>query len=85
MLTSSPYLQIHPSRPDSLQKWFIGQRTSIELDDVKKVAMMDSAETRAYLLAVDHSTRSVVLTIRGTYSISDTMVDLLCNRVGENG
>lgn len=50
---------------------------------MKEIATSDSAETRAYFVAVDHASRSVVVSIRGTYSFTDTMVDLLCKPVGE--
>lgn len=45
----------------------------------------NSPEMRTYFVAVDHVSRSVIVSIRGTYSFSDTMVDLLCNPVGEYG
>lgn len=60
----------------------MSKHTSIAVDDVKQLVTTGSMETRAYFVAVDHSTRSVVLSIRGTFSISDTMVDLICNPVG---
>lgn len=50
---------------------------------MKELATSDSLETRTYFVAVDHASRSVVVSIRGTYSFTDTMVDLLCNTVGE--
>lgn len=58
-------------------------RTGVELEDVTELATSDSAETRAYFVAVDHASRSVIVSIRGTYSFTDTMVDLLCKPVGE--
>lgn len=70
------------SRTDYLQRWFISKHTGVALDDVKEVVTTGSTETRAYFVAVDHSTHSVVLSIRGTFSLSDTLVDLLCNTVG---
>lgn len=66
-----------------VRKWLVGKRAKIDPDDVKELATSDSLETRTYFVAVDHASRSVVVSIRGTYSFSDTMVDLLCNPVGE--
>ncbi|CAN0290619.1 unnamed protein product, partial [Hapterophycus canaliculatus] len=63
---------------DYVRKWCVSKRTGIGLEDVAALATSDSAETRAYFVAVDHASRSVVVSIRGTYSFTDTMVDLLC-------
>lgn len=70
------------SSTDYLQKWFVAKHTGVDVDDVKEVVTTGSVETRAYFVAVDHSTRSVVLSIRGTFSLSDTVADLVCNPVG---
>eukprot|EP00752_Nemacystus_decipiens_P015850 g14160.t1 len=64
-----------------VRKWLVGKRAKIDPDDVKELATSDSLETRTFFVAVDHVSRSVVVSIRGTYSVSDTMVDLLCNPV----
>lgn len=37
----------------------------------------------AYLLTVDHATKSVVLSVRGTFSMQDTVTDLVCDSAGE--
>lgn len=66
-----------------LQKWFVSKRTSVAMEDVQEVVTTGSVETPAYFVAVDHASRSIVLSVRGTFSLSDTMVDLLCNPVGE--
>ncbi|CAM9729332.1 unnamed protein product [Ectocarpus sp. 4 AP-2014] len=66
---------------DDLRKWCISKRTGVDPSDVKDLATSDSLETRTYFVAVDHASRSVVVSIRGTYSFTDTMVDLLCNAV----
>ncbi|CAM9535125.1 unnamed protein product [Scytosiphon promiscuus] len=66
---------------DYLRKWCVSKRTGIELEDVAALATSDSAETRAYFVAVDHASRSVIVSIRGTYCFTDTMVDLLCKPV----
>ncbi|CAM9689261.1 unnamed protein product [Ectocarpus fasciculatus] len=66
---------------DDLRKWCISKRTGVDPSDVKELATSDSLETRTYFVAVDHASRSVVVSIRGTYSFTDTMVDLLCNTV----
>ena len=68
-----------------VRKWLVAKRARVEPEDVKEMATSDSLETRTYFVAVDHVSRSVVVSIRGTYSVSDTMVDLLCNPVGECG
>lgn len=70
---------------DNVRKWCVAKRTHIDPDDVKELAVSDSLETRTYFVAVDHVSRSVVISIRGTYSFTDTMVDLLCDPVGEFG
>ena len=70
-------------RKDYLQKWFVSKHTGISLDDVKQVDTSGSVETPAYFVAVDHSTNSVVLSIRGTFSLFDAVIDLLCKSVGE--
>lgn len=36
----------------------------------------------AYVLTVDHATESVVLSIRGTFSMQDTVTDLVCDSTG---
>ncbi|CAM9900340.1 unnamed protein product [Ectocarpus sp. 6 AP-2014] len=66
---------------DDLRKWCISKRTGVDPSDVKELATSDSLETRTHFVVVDHASRSVVISIRGTYSFTDTMVDLLCNTV----
>jgi hypothetical protein len=34
-----------------------------------------------HFLAVDHSTKSVVLAVRGTFSVKDAITDLVCDSV----
>lgn len=36
-----------------------------------------------YIVAVDHATRSVVLSVRGTFSMQDTVTDLVCDSAGK--
>lgn len=65
-----------------LKKWYVSRHTSIATEDVKGIVTTGSLKERAFLVAVDHSTRSVVLSIRGTYNVYDAMVDLVCNSTG---
>ncbi|CAM9575475.1 unnamed protein product [Pylaiella littoralis] len=66
---------------DDVRKWCVSKRTRIDPDDVKEITISDSLQTQTYFVAVDHVSRSVVVSIRGTYSFTDTMVDLLCDPV----
>lgn len=37
-----------------------------------------------YIVAVDHATRSVVLSVRGTSTMQDTVTNLICDSAGES-
>lgn len=36
----------------------------------------------AYIIVVDHATKSVVLSVRGTFSVEDAVTDLVCDSAG---
>lgn len=36
----------------------------------------------AYIMVVDHATKSVVLSVRGTFSVEDAVTDLVCDSTG---
>lgn len=36
----------------------------------------------AYIIVVDHATKSVVLSVRGTFSVQDAVTDLICDSAG---
>lgn len=36
----------------------------------------------AYIIVVDHATKSVVLSVRGTFSVQDAVTDLVCDSTG---
>ncbi|CAN0492613.1 unnamed protein product, partial [Laminaria digitata] len=50
-------------------------------EDLVKVNLFEERTLHlpAYILAVDHATRSVVLSVRGTFSMQDTVTDLVCD------
>lgn len=66
------------------EKRFVAEDAGVDVDDVKDLDN-GSAKMRAYLLVLDHPTKSVVLGIRGTYSLADTMVDLVLDPTGTLG
>ncbi|KAG5183718.1 intra-flagellar transport protein 57-domain-containing protein [Tribonema minus] len=64
------------SRAD-LERWYISDQVGIAVEDVILIEPTDSVEMRSHFVAVDHNSKSVVVTIRGTMSIVDSMLDLL--------
>lgn len=58
---------------------------SIQDVDLVKMNLFYERELHlpAYILTVDHATKSVVLSVRGTFSMQDTVTDLVCDSAGE--
>lgn len=56
-------------------------------EDLLRVNLSDNRKLHlpGYIIAVDHATRSVVLSVRGTFSMQDTVTDLVCDSTGERG
>lgn len=54
-------------------------------EDLLRVDLSDNRKLHlpGYIIAVDHATRSVVLSVRGTFSMQDTVTDLVCDSAGE--
>lgn len=59
----------------------------ISATDIVKSNLVEDRELHmpAYMLAVDHATKTVVLSVRGTFSMQDTVTDLVCDSAGERG
>ncbi|CAM9877733.1 unnamed protein product, partial [Hapterophycus canaliculatus] len=57
----------------------------ISAGDIVKSNLLEDRELHlpAYMLAVDHATKTVVLSVRGTFSMQDTVTDLVCDSAGE--
>lgn len=77
-----------PVRRFSLQElnaWCITKHCGIEDADLVKMNLFEERELHlpAYILTVDHATKSVVLSVRGTFSMQDTVTDLVCDSAGE--
>ena len=59
----------------------------IQKDDVIRVSNLSDnrkfLHLPGYMVAVDHASRSVVLSVRGTFSVQNTLTDLVCDSTGE--
>ena len=57
--------------------------TKLGLKEVEDVVLKDftSTEHPRFVILTDHSTKNVVLCIRGTYSIGDAILDIVCDEV----
>eukprot|EP00752_Nemacystus_decipiens_P010109 g9010.t1 len=64
-----------------LNAWCITKHCGIEDADLVKMNLFEERELHlpAYILTVDHATKSVVLSVRGTFSMQDTVTDLVCD------
>ncbi|CAM9551556.1 unnamed protein product, partial [Discosporangium mesarthrocarpum] len=65
----------------TLERWLVAGQTDLAPEDITQLDTVGSAETLAFFVSLDHTTRSVVLSIRGTFSVSDTLTDMLCGSV----
>lgn len=68
-----------------LNAWCITKHCGIADADLVKMNLFEERELHlpAYILTVDHATKSVVLSVRGTFSMQDTVTDLVCDSAGE--
>ncbi len=70
---------------DQADKWCILQHTGINETDLLHINLTDSKRSSIHLpchfLAIDHATKSIVLAIRGTRSLKDTAVNLMCDNI----
>ncbi len=68
-----------------VDKWCILQHTGINETDLLHINLTESQRPSIHLpchfLAVDHATKSIVLAIRGTRSLKDTVVNLMCDNI----
>eukprot|EP00903_Cladosiphon_okamuranus_P010309 g9756.t1 len=64
-----------------LNAWCINKHCGIADADLVKMNLFEERELHlpAYILTVDHATKSVVLSVRGTFSVQDTVTDLVCD------
>lgn len=62
----------------------VSRHCGIDAEDLVKVDLSEPRELHlpGYVLATDHTTKSVVLSVRGTVSLKDLYTDLLCDSVG---
>lgn len=74
----------HPSVPPP-NPLAVRRHCGIAEEDLLRVHLSDNRKLHlpGYIIAVDHSTRSVVLSVRGTFSMQDSVTDLVCDSAGE--
>ncbi|CAM9347923.1 unnamed protein product [Choristocarpus tenellus] len=82
MILLIPILHGYICNRSSLEHWLVAGLTGVAPEDVIKLDTRGSVETQAYIITVDHKSHSIVLSIRGTYSVSDTVMCMLCTSVG---
>ncbi|CAM9246385.1 unnamed protein product [Ectocarpus fasciculatus] len=81
MSWDSGWPPVHKFSVLELNKWCITKHCGIQDADLVKMNTLGERELHmpAYVLTVDHATESVVLSIRGTFSMQDTVTDLVCD------
>ncbi|CAN0130781.1 unnamed protein product, partial [Ectocarpus sp. 4 AP-2014] len=81
MSWDSGWPPVHKFSVLELNKWCITKHCGIQDSDLVKMNTLGERELHmpAYVLTVDHATESVVLSIRGTFSMQDTVTDLVCD------
>ncbi|CAN0386596.1 unnamed protein product, partial [Ascophyllum nodosum] len=83
MSWSSGWPPIHKFSLDELNAWCIATHCGIQKDDVIRVSNLSDnrkfLHLPGYMVAVDHASRSVVLSVRGTFSVQNTLTDLVCD------
>lgn len=85
MSWDSGWPPVHKFSLQELNAWCITKHCGIEDADLVKMNLFEERELHlpAYILTVDHATNSVVLSVRGTFSMQDTVTDLVCDSAGE--
>ncbi|CAN0341914.1 unnamed protein product, partial [Phaeothamnion confervicola] len=64
---------------------YVSVHTGVAPEDVLRLDSEGTLECRAHLLAVDRKSLAVVLAVRGTFSLTDTVMDVLCDTVPFHG
>ena len=59
----------------------VAERLGLKRPEDIVVKDFDSTEHPRFVVLTDHSEDTVVLTIRGTYSIGDAIIDIVCDEV----
>ncbi|CAM9236624.1 unnamed protein product, partial [Scytosiphon promiscuus] len=81
MSWDSGWPPVHKFSRQELNTWCISKHCGISAKDIVKSNLLEDRELHmpAYMLAVDHATKTVVLSVRGTFSMKDTVTDLVCD------
>ncbi|CAM9635858.1 unnamed protein product [Pylaiella littoralis] len=81
MSWDSGWPPVHKFSLQELTTWCITKHCGIQDADLVRMNLFEERELHlpAYLLTVDHATKSVVLSVRGTFSMQDTVTDLVCD------
>jgi len=65
---------------EATERWCVASHLGIDEADVKESHLVGgSLDLPSYYVAVDHSSRSVVLAVRGTSTLEDVLVDLVAD------
>ncbi|CAM9126136.1 unnamed protein product [Chrysoparadoxa australica] len=74
---------LHKLSSAELDRWCVQKHTGVADTDLRKVSLADqpSLHLPGHFLAVDHATKSVVLSVRGTWSLQDALTDLQADTV----
>ncbi|CAN0356149.1 unnamed protein product [Discosporangium mesarthrocarpum] len=64
-----------------VNRWCITKHSGISDKDLVRTRISEQRELHlpGYFVAVDHATHSVVLSVRGTFSMEDIITDLICD------